>query len=381
MRTSVAAFTVLALFAALGPPVASDEPAAIVVTLTPETGPFLAHLDRGWKPPVTDQRPPQVTAAPEHASGWMVFPWGAGEAVVAITSQGFVPDRDGDGDLAEEEPVPFSGKGAPPRFVLDLDMPSGTLPVTLEIRTRGGPYIRNLTRMTGKVSLPDGEMTVALTDYLANGSYDDECTSTIDQAWDCDHIHLDLDRNGRFEPLTAPRGEDRYLTGLQVIDGTLYECEVLDRGERLRLTPTDRPLYRIRANVAKCYVQLQSAELGPCGLAGEDEATWLPAGSYLLDRYLYETDEVVVRGYFREEDGLRYLEVKEDTELEIAGEVRYELDAHVDDLGVLHFRSLSFGPLGARAEVQDWPISPFKPHFRVETPDGRLQHSAIVGYG
>lgn len=381
MRTLLATCCLAVLLAAAGPVVAEDSPGDGVFALTPETGDPLTFKDCYRTLRASDERPDRVTAAPEDVERWLVFPWGEGEAVVALLEEALVADRDGDGDLAEEPAVARS-RGGTTSIELDLAMPSRTIRTFLQLREVGsrGFRIVNRTRMAGEVVLRDRRMKVSLTDYLANGRYDDYRTTRTEEYWLCDHIHLDRNGDGEFRKYIPPTGEDHSLARAVVVGDTLYECIVLDRGERLRFAPSGRALHVVNANTAKYTIRLVSDELGSCGLPCMDGVGRLPAGRYRWEAYDYRVEGARVSGLFWEEDGVRHLDVKGDAVVDIAGDLRYELFAEVDDEGDLLFRTLCYGPLGARVMIWLDGVGSIKPELTVETDEREVLYRVTSNY-
>lgn len=369
----------LVLLLALAVPAWADDDGQ-TVTLQPENG-FVAFKACYKDFSTTPERPSSVRAVPEGIESWLVFPWGSKHAVIGLGTGVLWPDRDGDGDLKEEEPV---GQSHTTHIELDLRMPSRTIRTKLQLKTHGqGRWrITNLTRMSGQVEIGGRTVPVSLTDYLVNGRYDDLRTTQTEEYWLCDHVHFDLDGDGKFRRRIPPWGEDFSLARAFVFDGVVYALTVLDGGERMRFEATKRPLLPVKVNTPRFVVRLVSDELGCVSIEGEKGAARLPAGRYLFDAYEYEIGEGEVSGLFWKEDGRRWLDVAEGTTIEIAGKLRYDLSASQDKDGILRFRSICFGPLGDR--VMLYPKrgtgNNVEPELTVETRAGDVLHRVRSGY-
>jgi len=92
------------------------------VTLKPVTSRAVTFKECGRSIFPTADKPATVTKMPEGNFNFIfyVFPWCDTTAVVAIGDNQLWPDRDCDGDLLEEKPVPLKPGGG--RRVLQFDM-------------------------------------------------------------------------------------------------------------------------------------------------------------------------------------------------------------------------------------------------------------------
>lgn len=357
------------------------------VELKPETGPLPV-----FKGPFTDvaiiaDRPADVTDAPEGDVEWSVFDWAGKKAIVAVGKDQVWADRDLDGDLAEEVPVKYRlGYGDEDAAVFELDLPLGgrthTAKLELQMWEKGSGRLKNLTRMSGKVQIAGQEVAVSITDYHVNGRYDDVLTTATPKYWMCDHIHIDVDRNGKFTDRIPPKGEDYSLARAFVLGGAVYGCEVLDGGARLRLTKRDTPLVEVKLNVEEFEVSFVHDEYGSCHLAGKSGSAKLPAGTYRFEYYSLRVGKAIVSGNWWSEDGARTFEVKEGTELKLKGDLRYEVFHKRGDEGQLLFWTICFGPNGERVHV--WPDGyngdNVHPDLSVETEDGKTLYSVTSNY-
>ncbi|KAF0242656.1 MAG: hypothetical protein FD180_3802 [Planctomycetota bacterium] len=349
-------------------------PPVDVVTLEPETGPRVTFKEcySAIRPA---KRPDGVTKAPDGGTTWFVFPWGEGEAVVAAGLNAVWPDRDGDGDLTEEEAVPCKfSYGEPVEFTMKLKMPSRTIEARLQARFASASEMRltNLTRMSGKVQVGGKEMAVSLTDYMVNGRYDDVYTTKTAEYWLCDHAHFDVNRDGKFRDRIPPMGEDFSLARGYVLEDAAHDFEVLDRGERIRFVKLEKPLVSVKVNVPEFSIALVSDEFGSCHLDGKDGTAKLPAGRYRLDYYDYTWKGAQVDGYWHKEDGVPFLEIKEGVEFALTGKLRYTLEHEPNPEGGLLAWTICFGPNGERVELTpEGADGNIEPIVSIETPEGK----------
>ncbi len=320
------------------------------IRLEPETGPAVTFKECYREIARTAKKPERVVKAPAGATGWFELEWGGGRLLVAAGADRIWPDRDLDGDLAEEEPIRTSFDWSKPAaFDVPLQLEERTFQARLEVRfsSRDGMRLTNLTRMSGKVKLDGREMAVSLTDYLANGRYDDLYTTKTAEYWLCDHAHLDVDGDGKFRDRIPPGGEDFSLARAYVVGGAVYGFEVLGRGERLRWSRRDTKLAAVRVDVADYEVSFVSDEYGACALSPRQR---LPEGTYRFSYHHFLFEGARVDGYWWKDDGERTFEAKDGAELKLKGALRYEAFGEWAK-GTLAFWTICFGPNGERVEV------------------------------
>lgn len=162
-----------------------------VIDLEPETGPPLTHKYSYSTLAVKSEKPNIVQSLPENGDfRFIQFPWGDDTCVVAFEKglKRFWPDRDCDGDLAEESPVTMSSEkrlepfSVSAEFDLMLKFPDRVVKARMVASLWGGAnrvYLNNLTRMSGEVKEGSRTIKVSLTDYLVNGRYDDYYTTSL----------------------------------------------------------------------------------------------------------------------------------------------------------------------------------------------------------
>ena len=354
-------------------------PAPDVVRLQPETGPRVTFKKcyRGIRGVPT--KPNHVRRAPKSIERWFVFPWGEGVAVLARRGDQLWPDRDGDGDLREEDPVAVgSGRGL--HLTMKLTLPSGPIDARLELDFVGAELrLTNLTRMSGKVRIGERDVAFSLDDYLCNGRYDDYYTCATKEYWLCDHVHFDMDGDGRFYARIPPAGEDYSLARGFVFAEKVYELEVLRAGEAVRFRPTDRRVAAVEVNVKAFEIALVSDEFGYCHLVGKDGTARLPEGRYRLTSCEYEKGTHRYRGLWWKEDGVRWLDIREGTKFDLGGPLRYELYHEPNSRGGLEVWSICYGPNGERVMLWHRRKS-IKPTVRIASMGGDTLFSVLTGY-
>jgi hypothetical protein len=351
------------------------------IALEPETGPFVGFKE-SYRELAAVARPRGVKKAPEGKLRWYAFPWGDGEAVIAVDGKRLWADTDGDGDLAEETPAACAESWSSPTQVkLPLKLVSRTIEATLQVRFSDGKIrLTNLTRMTAKVEVGDRKIAVSLNDYLTNGRYDDYFTTKTEEYWLCDHVHIDSNGDGRYADRLPPRGEDHYMAKAYILDGAVYGFEVLDRGERLRWAKRDTKLATVKVNVKSFTVAFDHDEYGLCHLWGEDGVGKLPEGRYVLNYYDYKHEGADVDGNVWQEDKVEPVEIKDGMELRLRQELRYELFCENQE-GKWGLRTVCYGPFGERVEVTPKGADDnLKPTIRVTTRDGKELFSVESNY-
>jgi hypothetical protein len=354
-----------------------------VYQLEPETGPFVGFKESYREVEAAPERPASVQKAPEGKLRYYVFPWGNGDATVALSDTQIVPDSDGDGDLAEEVPIPRPESYEPVTFILRIPLAARTIEARLQLRAMSDGPVRltNLTRMSGKVPIGGRLVAISLNDYLTNGRYDDYYTTSTKEYWLCDHVHLDLDSDGKFKDRIPPTGEDFSLAHAYFLSGTVYSLEVLDRGERLRFGPRETRLATVSVNAPEFQVAFVSDEYGACHMTGKEGAARLPEGRYQLDYSSFKVADYRVDGYWKKEDGLRWLDVTDGLQLGLKGPLRYELYVEPKPDGSYALSTSAFGPNGERVEL--YPPSGGRnvhPTIRVATEKGEELFSVASNY-
>ena len=344
------------------------------ITLEPETGPAVTFKDNYDGAKAVADRPARIKSTPKGVVRWFSFPWGDGTAVIGASAKQLWADTNGDGDLDDEKPVAYAtgydGKAA--TVVMKLKLVNRTIDATLQFRFYEATEMRvtNLTRMSGKVTVGGREMAVSLCDYLVNGRYDDYRTTATKEYWLCDHVHLDVDGDGKFKNSIPPRGEDFSLAHAFVIGDAVYGFEVVDHGEKLKFTKRDTKLVTVKANVPEYSIALVSDDYGCPTLDGKDGLSKIPAGTYRWDYYTYKVKDDRVSGYFHRDDPVRTLEIKEGLEITLRAPLKYEIfDERVR--GALVLWTIAYGPNGERVEI--WPGkggTNLEPTLRILTEKG-----------
>ncbi len=342
------------------------------IALEPETGPTATFKENYAGVTAVADRPANIKSTPKGVVRWFTFPWGEGTAVIGASAKQLWADTNGDGDLEDEKPVNYTAAyDKTTTVVMKLKLVNRTIDATLQLRFAEKTEMRvtNLTRLSGKVNVGDRAMAVSLCDYLANGRYDDYRTTTTKEYWLCDHVHLDIDGDGKFKNSIPPTGEDFSLAHAFVIGDAVYGFEVIDRGEKLKFTKRDAKLITVKANVPEYSIALVSDEYGCAALNGKDGLSKLPAGTYRWDYYSYKVKDNRITGYFHIDDPVRTLEVKEGLEITLKAPLKYEIfDERVK--GALVIWTIAYGPNGERVEV--WPVSGtnLHPTLRILTETG-----------
>ncbi len=356
-----------------------------VFPLEPETGPFVGFKECYQEFALTAERPPSVTKAPEGKLSYLVFPWGEGKAVVAIGDGKLWPDRDGDGDLAEETPIAHRADWSNPTlFPLSLTLGKKTIEARIQMRTPDGGSARltNLTRMSGEIPVGGRTIQVSLTDFLVNGRYDDYYTTNTLEYWLCDHVQIDLDGDGEFKDRIPPKGEDYSMARAFILGEAVYGFEVLDRGERLRFQKRDTKLVSVQANVPEFEIDLLSDEYGSVRRACANGTLRIPAGSYQFVGYDYRLEGYWVDGLAWKSDGIQKFEIQDGLELTLKGEMRYELFDERQKDGSYRLWTICFGPNGERVEIAPPGArnDNFTPILRVATEKGEELWSVRSNY-
>lgn len=328
------------------------------VRLEPETGPFVGFKESYHDFAPRKERPPEAKTIPGGATSYYVFPWNGGTAVVAASEQQLWPDRDFDGDLAEEEPIARTFEWSkeyektvtfPLRLTLDGRALDASIQMTI---SKGQARLTNLTRMSGKVDVAGNTIRISLADHLANGRYDDYFTTKTVDYWLCDHAHFDLDGDGTFKAKLAPMGEEYYLAKAYALGDAVYGFEVLKGGAELRFQKRDVRLATVKVNVDKFKVWFTHDEYGLCFMSGDRGVGKLPEGDYQLNFYDYSWKGAEVDGnVWEKEDPVKPIRVRDGMEFPLQGPMRHEVFSERRPDGSWQLWSICFGPHGERVEI------------------------------
>lgn len=170
-------------------------------------------------------------------------------AVVGGDSPKLYVDTDGDGDLADEQPIAGKAEGRQTGFgTVELAAPEGA-PVKVRVRA----YIDAKSAkprylvfhgagcLTGKVTLAGKAYDVAVIDSNLNGRYNDTIKGGASFSRDMDALMIDLNGDGRFAPpsLTVKTMEWMPLAkGIKVGDA-YYTVTVAADGSKIAMAKTD----------------------------------------------------------------------------------------------------------------------------------------------
>lgn len=359
---------------------APGQDAAGEVTLRPETARPVYFKKCGHRIAAAESRPPWVKAAPLGKLRWYRVPWGDHEIAVCSNGRDVRADTDRDGDLAEETPARRNAELGAKTLELPVTVGDREIPATVGVEDSGELRLINFTRMSGRVTIGGREVAFSLTDYLANGKYDDYRTTKTAEYWLCDHAHFDVDGNGEFTQRIPPRGEDFSLARGYTFGEEVYGLEVLRNGAAIRFERMDRKLVTVKVNTPDFTISLVSDEFGACHLKGKNGTARLPEGKYELDYYEYRIKKTRIRGLWWPEDGpARSITLREGLAFPLKGPLRYELFTE-QKRGTLTLWSIPYGPNGARVMI--WPNErrSIKPTIRVRDETGEELFSVLSGY-